>query len=258
MKILLALTFGCLAIFCNQDHWKVHKTFPAAEAKQAVCADGEYFYAIDDAAIGKYSIASGKKIAQWQAPESSHIKHLNSACIHNNQIYLAHSNYPALPRTSSIEIFDTDLHYIGAHNFGQYDGAASWVLWNQESWWVLFAQYSGAVAEPGRTSADTRLDRFDAKWKRLASYTFPPEIIAKVAPKSLSGGAFGPDGSLYCTGHDNAELFRLNIPKTGTVIEHLATLPVTCEGQGIAFYGKRLYTIKRSTREVVVSEWVEN
>ena len=84
----------------------------------------------------------------------------------------------------------------------------------------------------------------------------PKELIAKIEPKSISGGAFGLGGELYLTGHDAAEVYKVRFPKEGKVLEYVSTYPLECEGQGIAWHGNQLYTIKRSTREVVVSEWV--
>jgi hypothetical protein len=66
----------------------------------------------------------------------------------------------------------------------------------------------------------------------------------------------GPDGLLYATGHDEAELYVLRIPKTGPALEFVEVLPVIAEGQGIAWDPSDpsvLYTILRNTREVVVS-----
>ncbi len=250
------LTVAILSLLLLGDgSFSTVKTYPAPEAKQAVAADGQYFYAIDDAMVAKYDM-QGQQVAKWQPEASSHIKHLNSGFIKGGKLYMAHSNYPVVPRVSSIEVLDTKtMKHLQTHNFGLYDGAASWVLWHRGNWWVLFAHYTGQNAEVGRTSADTRLERFDEMWNKLGSYYFPNDLVKKFQPKSLSGGAFGPDGYLYCTGHDEAEVYRLQVPETGDTMVHLATIPVVCEGQGIAWQGKRLYTIKRSTREVVVSEW---
>jgi hypothetical protein len=254
MKMLLYIILLATAAYVGQEKFTTVKTYNAPEAKQAVVADKHFFYAIDDAAIAKYEIKTGNRVKIWTAADTSHIKHLNSAFIYRDTIYLAHSNYPALPRISSIEKFDTDLNYVGTKNFGQYDGAAGWVVFEKGSWWVLFAHYTGAQAEPGRSSADTRLDKFDVNWNRLASYTFPKQIIEKITPKSISGGAFGKDSYLYCTGHDEPEIYKLKIPETGNELQYISEIEAPCEGQGIAFYNNQLYTIKRSTRQVIVSK----
>lgn len=78
-------------------------------------------------------------------------------------------------------------------------------------------------------------------------------------PKSNSGGVIGKDGLLYCTGHDKAELYVLQIPKKGYTLQHIKTIPITIQGQGIAldqsvkdklvFYG-----ISRAGSTVIVNE----
>ncbi|CAN5218355.1 hypothetical protein BH09BAC1_BH09BAC1_03920 [soil metagenome] len=240
-------------LFESNPSFTTVKTYAAPEAKQAVAVDDTHFYAIDDALVAKYDF-TGKQIAVWVASPESHIKHLNSGFIKDGKLYMAHSNYPDIPRTSTIEMLDTKtMKHEATHQFGTYDGAANVVLWHEDAWWVLFGHYSGTVAEPDRTAADTRLERLDKDWKRLDSFTFPEEVIRKFQPKSISGAAFGPDGYLYCTGHDASEVYRLSLPKSGTVLTYDRTLPLACEGQGIAWYGKYLYSIKRTTRQVVVS-----
>jgi len=256
MKAIAFITILSTLFWAGDGSFKTIKTYSAPEAKQAVAADGKYFYAIDDAQVVKYDL-QGKKVALWQPKPDSHIKHLNSGFVKDGLLYMAHSNYPAIPRLSTIEILDTKtMEHYRTLEFGAFDGAANIVVWHNNAWWVLFAHYSGDKAEPGRTSADTRLDKFNVGWDRTDSYYLPNELIAKIEPKSISGGAFGPDEKLYLTGHDAAEVYKVSFPKEGNVLQHEATYPLECEGQGIAWQGNELYTIKRSTREVVVSEWV--
>lgn len=251
--------FGLWLLFFSgiaaaQPQFQTIQIFSAQEARQAVVAHGAFFYAIDNASIGKYDANTGQPVASWQAPDTSHVQHLNSGFILNDTLFAAQSNYPDVPRTSSIEMWDANtLAYLGSRYFGQTDGAANWVLYHKGYWWVLFAHYTGKVAEPGRSSKDTRLDKFAANWQQVASYCFPAQLVNRFQPKSLSGGAFGPDGYLYATGHDEAEVYQLQIPDKGNEIQWLQTLPVECEGQGIAWQGNKLYTIKRNTKEVVIS-----
>ena len=71
---------------------------------------------------------------------------------------------------------------------------------------------------------------------------------------SLSGGAFGPGGLLFVTGHDEPEMYVLRFPATGTTLEWQATLPVTAEGQAFGWDPVEpgvVHTILRKTREVV-------
>ena len=52
---------------------------------------------------------------------------------------------------------------------------------------------------------------------------------------SNSGGSWGPDGKLYITGHDNTELYAMELPKMGSVLRWSGTVPVDLAGQGFAF-----------------------
>lgn len=232
------------------------RTYSTTQARQAIAVDDNYFYAIDSYQIGKYDKKTGELVKAWSGSKDGFIKHLNSGKVIDGKLYCAHSDYPAVPRHSTIEIWDTEtMKPIDKHDFGAYDGAANIIVGDDKHWWVLFAHYTGAKAEPDRTSYDTRLDKFDKDWNRLASYTFPKEVIDVAQPKSISGGDWGADGYFYCTGHDNAEVYQLQLPENGTVLEYIKTIPAECEGQGISFDAEgNLWTIKRKSKEVVVSE----
>jgi hypothetical protein len=72
----------------------------------------------------------------------------------------------------------------------------------------------------------------------------------------MSGGVFAPDGRLYCTGHDNAEVYVFAFPTGGStlVLEEVVAMPM--HGQGIAFDpddAALLYGIDRPRREIVVT-----
>jgi hypothetical protein len=89
---------------------------------------------------------------------------------------------------------------------------------------------------------------------------FPPEVVASFADMSSSGGAWGPDGHLYVTGHDEPLLFELTLPEAGSVLRLIEAIPIAAEGQGIAWdpvESGTLYTLVRSRREIVVSHMVE-
>ena len=60
----------------------------------------------------------------------------------------------------------------------------------------------------------------------------------------------GPDGYLYLTGHDPAELYRMRLPKSGSVLELVDTIPMNIRGQGIAWDRSQpgvIYGIIRAT-----------
>jgi hypothetical protein len=236
---------------------EVVRRYPAAEARQAVAVDADHFYAIDNRTIGRYEKASGKRTGAWAGPADGAIGHLNSGVVLDGRLYAAHSNYPGVPMWSSIEIFDAaSLEHIGSHSFGIAPGSATWIDHRDGHWWVAFAHYAGQGGAPGKGPEWTELVVFDDAWRRIAGYAFPPPVVERFAGYSTSGGAWGPDGLLYVSGHDAPELYALRLPRAGSVLELVHILPVESEGQGIAWDPGEpgaLYTIRRSGLEVVVS-----
>lgn len=51
----------------------------------------------------------------------------------------------------------------------------------------------------------------------------------------MSGGAIGPGGFLFVTGHDEKELCVLEFPAAGSTLRWVATIPMTAEGQAFAW-----------------------
>jgi hypothetical protein len=90
----------------------------------------------------------------------------------------------------------------------------------------------------------------------LESWVFPKEVSAKFGIMSNSGGSWGPDGYLYCTGHDAAEFYVMKLPSAGSILELVKTIPVNCTGQGFAWDRSdpgSVYTINKSERLVIHS-----
>lgn len=235
--------------------------FKAAEARQAVAVDDKHFYAVTDFGVGKYEKATGKFVAKWEKSKDHPILHLDSAAVVDGKIYLAHSNYPQSPMTSSIEILDAaTLKHVGSHSLGIQLGSLTWLDRSNGVWWGVFANYSrvfGQSQQPYGNSYWTTLVKFDASWRVEQAWVFPESIIKRCEPMSVSGGSWGPDGELYVTGHDNPEVYLVRIPKAGSVLEHVETIPVPAiAGQGIAWDRSKpgdLYGIVRKTGEVTVS-----
>lgn len=236
----------------------------APEAHQAVAADADHVYAITNRAIGKYDKATGERVAGWRGADDGPIIHLNSGVVINDTLFSAHSNYPGVPMTSSIEMWDvTTMEHSGGHSFGIYQGSATWVDRYDGAWWVAFAHYgsqtngegpSGGV--PGKGPAWTTLVRFGPDWQRVAAWTFPEVVLDRMRPYSTSGGAWGPDGRLYVTGHDRTEVYVLALPEAGSTLQLEAVLPFPGAGQGIAWDPSDsdiLYGIRRDAREIVVT-----
>jgi hypothetical protein len=228
-----------------------------AEARQAPAVDGEFVYAIDNRRIGKYDRRTGEKVAEWVGDEDGPIIHLNAGIVLDGVLYATHSNYPALPMLSSLELFDAGtLQHVGSHSFGFQPGSATWVDRKDGSWWVGYANYEGQGGDPARPPAATRVVRYDSEWREVESFAFPPEVVARFGTRSNSGASWGPDGMLYATGHDHPELYVLRLPEMGSVLELAETIPVPAEGQGIAWDRARpgtLLTLIRSEATIVES-----
>jgi hypothetical protein len=236
---------------------RVIRRYPAAEAKQAVAVDDRFFYAIDDAAIGKYEKTTGRRVGGWQSAGGSEVKHLNSGIVFSGQLFAAHSNYPATPMVSSIEVFDTErMAHVRSIPLPRGIGSATWVDQADGDWWVTFANYAGTGGEPGKGPETTALVRFDSRWQQKESWRFPAEVIARWEAMSSSGGFWTAGHRLVTTGHHARELYVLQLPTAGGALILRATIPMESEGQGIALdrTGGLLFSMQRKTREVLVSQ----
>ncbi len=246
---------GAALAFTVLDGATVVGRWPADEARQGVAVDATAFYAIDAAAIGKYDKVTGRRLAEWRADPSDPFIHLNGGIVVGTELVCAHSNFPAVPMRSSIEVFDaTTLRPLRRHELGSGRGSATWVDFHDGAWWVAFAHYSARGGEPGKGSDQTTLRRFDREWREQASWTYPPELVAKWGGMSNSGGVWRR-GRLYTTGHDAPELYVLEVPAGGGVLRLVATIPIASAGQGIALDPTTdlLYSVQRATKEVISS-----
>ena len=233
----------------------VVRRFDAAEANQAVAVDSANFYAIGNSAIGKYEKATGRRVAGWK-DDTGHISHLNSGIVVDNELYCAHSNYPETPMVSSVEVFETaGMKHVRSISLPPGIGSATWVDRADGAWWVTFANYAGKGGEPGRGPERTTLVKFDPKWQRQESWTFPSAVVSKWGGMSSSGGAWLQGRGLYTTGHDAQELYVLTLPASGPELVLREIIPFESTGQGIAIDSTegRLYSIQRATHEVLVS-----
>lgn len=233
------------------------RRFAAAEANQGVAADGEFLYAIDNHAIGKYEKQTGKRVAGWQCEAARPLIHLDSGVVRGGTLYCAHSNYPGVPMTSSIEMWDArTLRHSGSFSFGILGGSATWIDFLGASRYVTFAHYRGKNDEADRDPRWTTLVEFDSEWRQRQSWVYPEEVVSRLGNMSVSGGAFAADGSLLCTGHDNAEVYLLRFPEGGSTLVLRDIVGMPTQGQGIALDPddrELLYGIDRKSREIVMS-----
>ena len=215
------------------------REFVVREANQGVGVDERYFYAVDNQAIGKYDKRTGTLVKRWQGEKDGPIRHLDGALLMAGKLYAAHSNYPEWPMTSSLEIWDAaTLEHVGSHSFGINWGSLTWVDFYDGHWWMTFANYDQLLG-PGRTpyghKAATQMIEFTTDFTVVESWVLPKSLLDRFADMSNSGGSWGPDGFLYLTGHDPAELYRVRLPKAGSVLELVDIIPMNVRGQGIAW-----------------------
>lgn len=230
--------------------------FAVPEANQGVGVDDRYFYAVDNRVIAKYDKKTGKLAGKWQGPKDGPIIHLDSAFLMDGKIYAAHSNWPEWPMTSSLEIFDADtMQHVGSHSFGINYGSLTWADFYNGHWWMTFANYDrpyGPNKSPYGYKVATQMVKFTADFRYVQSWVLPKVLLDKFEDMSNSGGSWGPDGDLYLSGHDPAEIYRMRLPKAGSVLEHVETIPMNIRGQGIAWdHSQRgvIYGIVRATAE---------
>lgn len=268
-SLLLFSWFACgLAVLAAADAaevttptpgWSYVETgrIPAAEARQGVAADREYVYAIANYSIGKYNKRSGERVAAWQCPEGKPLTHLNAGVIWQERLYCAHSNYPGVPMLSSVEVWDTkDLSHVASHSFGRADGSLTWIDRREGRWIACFVHYGKKGGEPGKGPEWTRLVEYDDSWIELRGWAFPSDLIAHIGGRgySVSGGAFGPDGNLYVTGHDNTELYVLRFPDAGPTLIWEATVTVVAQGQAFGWDPQEegvIHMLARGSREII-------
>ncbi len=240
----------------TQSRSRILHEFAAVEATQAVAVDDQHFYAISNSSIGKYGRTRGEKVAEWHASVEFDLRHLNSGIVIDGKLYCCNSNFPQFPEVSSIEVFSTaPLEHIDTHSFGIYEGSLTWIDRKGDSWWAVFAHYSKKVNDNqfAKPHTYTSLVQFDNRWRRIAGWIFPDTVLERFAPHSCSGGFWGPNDEIYCTGHDLGELYILSIPKAGSVLKHERTIITPITGQGIAWQKQNsvFYGIDRSKRSVV-------
>ncbi|WP_336977292.1 hypothetical protein [Altererythrobacter fulvus] len=231
-------------------------TIDAPEADQGVASDGTYVYAIDNDRIGKYEIASGRKVGEW-AGEPALFPHMNSCTVAEGELVCAASNYPRVPQTSAIEFFSLDpVEHIRTVSLGFMPGSLTVLDRHDGAWWAVFANYDGKGGVPGRGHQYTLLAKLDDQFRIAQSWAFPPEVLARMAPYSCSGMSWGDDGLLYASGHDRPEVYALALPEAGSTLRLVAVHGTANDGQAIDWDPKvprRLWSVSREGGKVIAS-----
>lgn len=123
---------------------------------------------------------------------------------------------------------------------------------------VFFANYDkpGKLPDGSNTTIpyggkiNTTLVKFDKHWQVLEGFIYPKALTDRWGDMSNSGGSWGPDGNLYISGHDPAEVYKVRFPTAGSLMESAEIIPVNIRGQGIAWDHARpgvFYGIIRAT-----------
>jgi hypothetical protein len=147
--------------------------FKTREAVQGIAVDRKSFYTINSRGIGKYDKTTGRFISGWK-DSTGRIIHLDGGMVMKGKLFCAHSNFPGLPMTSSIEVFSArDLKHEDSHSFGIKYGSCTWADYYNNYWWVCFAHYDQFKKEILKGSEWTVLVKFDNDWNEIESCTFP-------------------------------------------------------------------------------------
>ncbi|MCC6982318.1 MAG: cycloisomerase [Bauldia sp.] len=243
------------------------RSYDAEYANQGVGVDAEFFYAVDNEEIGKYSKATGELVDSWIDPEGGPAIHFDSAVVVDGLLYASHSNYRQWPMTSSIEVFDTaTMEHVDTHSLGIQRGSLTWLDYHDGSFYGTFANYDNSglavigdvEVTPYGDKLNTQVVRFNADWQVVEGWVIPPEILERFEVMSNSGGSWGPDGNLWLSGHDPREAYVMQLPEMGSELVWIATVPIEIEGQGIAWDRSAdvptLLGIVRPDRRVTVTE----
>ena len=202
----LTLTFASSCAFSVPGRSaRVVRRFPAHEATQAVAVDAQFFYAIDDAAIGKYQKDTGQGASKWEETPGGPVTHLNSGIVQDGLLYCAHSNYPGIPMVSSVEVFDTAaMTHVRSIPLPPGFGSATWVDRADGQWWVTFAQYAGKGGEAGKGPEGHRSRQVRRSVAEAGIVDFPGACHRKVGNDEQLGRDVGGTAALYdrsrCTG----------------------------------------------------------
>ncbi len=230
-----------------------------ARATQGVAVGPSDIYAVSNFTLTRFDKATGEQKAEWVG-DRARFPHINSCSVIDvsgaeAELVCASSNFPGVPHVSTVEVFDpVALTHQRSIALGLGTGSITWVDRHDGFWWAMFANYDGRGGEAPRDHRHTTLVQFDDQWRKVQAWALPPSILERIAPMSVSGGGWGPDGRLWLSGHDRPELYVVSIPDGGGVLDHLETRGMDAQGQAMDWDESdpgMLYGITRSTREIL-------
>jgi len=228
----------------------------AEEARQGVASDGEAIYVADNSTIGKYAASDGTAIARFEG-DPARFPHLNSCTLAGGRLVCASSNYPAVPHRGTVEFFDpATLAHTGSRVLPENPGSLTVMDWHGGHWWAVFANYDAKGGMPGKDHRQTLIARLSGDFAVEREYRLPASVLARIAPKSISGAGWSENGCLYLTGHDKPEVYVMQLPGDGDVLVHAGTFATASFGQAIDIDPARpdlLWSIDRRSRRVFAS-----
>lgn len=257
----LLLVFLFVTTFVNAREYRVVRTFSCPGATQGVAVDDNYFYAIGNQTITKYSKDTGDSLAIWFESDASIIRHFDGGIIIDGLLYCSHSNFPEVPMASSIEIIDPKaMKHLGNIPLGIEYGSCTWVVRGNNCWYAGFAHYDKSGANAGgevlKDVSWTQIVQFDNEWRRMRGWILPAELIELIKPHSISGCLL-IEGKLFCTGHDATKLFILEFPDRGMRMKLAGSIDIPFKGQGIAMDSDGfLWGISRKEHKVVKTQLI--
>ena len=222
--------------------WREVARLDSPQAIQAAVTYKGYVFAINSREIAKYSRRTGEQLGVSQGDAI----HLNSGFVWQGKILSAHSNYPNIPERSELMSLDPKTMTLSRwHDFGDFGGSLTWIVRRGNHWLCNFARY-------GEDNTETFLVEFDDSFQELRRWLYPADVIRKLGNYSLSGGVW-LDGELLVTGHDEQEVYVLEIPQQGNVLKYKQTIEIPFTGQGFAVdrRGRGLVGISRAERQVI-------
>lgn len=222
--------------------WREVSRLDSPQAIQGAVTYKGYVFAVNSRQIAKHDRSTGELLGISQGDAV----HLNSGFVWRGKILSAHSNYPNKPERSEVMALDPKTMKLSRwHDFGDYGGSLTWIVRRGNHWLGNFARY-------GEDNAETFLVEFDNMFRERRRWVYPAEVIQKLGSYSLSGGVW-LDGALLVTGHDEQEVYVLEIPQQGNILKYRQTMEIPFTGQGFAVDrgGRGLVGISRAERQVI-------
>ena len=242
------------------------QSFFSIDAVQGIAVDERHVCALSGRNVSRHDKWSGMALTR-SAPSKGDagIVHLNGGVIHDGRLIAAHSDWPALPTRSSVEVWNTEtLERVRTYSFGTRRGAFTRLDRHAGCWWGAFTDYGQLAREhpleqTARDFAGTRLVKMSDEFDILRTWTYPIGLLERFAPMSNTRGSRGPDSRLYLTGYDQSEAYIVTLPSTANELVWVETVDLPkIEGQEIAWdrsvESAVFHGVNRSRRQIDLAQ----